>query len=342
MKKHQVSILDIAKELNISKSTVSRAITGHHNVKEKTRTAVLELAAKLDYQRNTLALGLAKQKTSLIGILVPEIMGTFFSSVITGAQGVLNQKGYNVIVCISNENYETEVENVKLLLSQQVDGIIASHTKQTRNFEHFKLIQRRGIALAMFTRVTDQLNVPKVVVDDYQAAFHAVDHLLKKGKRRIAHLAGPDTLINSNLRLQGYLDALKKHKVPVDNDLIISYDLSLEKVRIYMKHFLDLALPPDALFAMNDPTAIAAIQVIKQKGLRIPQDIAVVGFSNDLSSELMHPSLTTVAQPTFEIGSECANLLLEEIALMQKDENHINTKKKTVTLKTKFLIRESS
>lgn len=342
MKKHQVSILDIAKELGISKSTVSRAISGHPSVKEKTRTGILELAAKRDYQRNTLALGLAKQKTSLIGILVPEIMGTFFSSVITAAQEVLHQKGYHVIVCISNENYETEVENVKLLLSQQVDGIIASHTKETRNFEHFKLIQRRGIALTMFTRVTDYLNVPKVMVDDYEAAFHAVEHLLKKGKRRIAHLAGPDTLINSKLRLQGYLDALKKHKVPIDNDLVISYDLSLEKVRIYMKHFLSLASPPDALFAMNDPTAIAAIQVIKQKGLQIPKDIAVVGFSNDLSSELMEPSLTTVAQPTFEIGRESANLLLEEIALVQKDENFMDAKKKLITLKTKFLIRNSS
>lgn len=342
MKKHQISILDIAKELGISKSTVSRALLSHPNVKEGTRNAVLELAAKRDYQRNSLALGLARQKTSLIGILVPDITGSFFSSVITGAQEALNKKGYNVIVCISNENYETEVENVKLMVSQQVDGIIASHTKETRNFDHFKMVERRGIALTMFTRVTDQLNVPKVMVDDYQAAFAAVEHLLKKGRRRIAHLAGPDTLINSKLRLQGYLDALKKYKVPVDNNLIISYDLSLEKVRIYMKHFLELSSPPNALFAMNDPTAVAAMQVIKEKGLRIPKDIAVVGFSNNLSSEQMTPSLTTVAQPTFEIGRESASLLLEEIDLIAQQENHADLKRKTIILKTQFLVRESS
>ena len=180
MKSHQISIIDIAKELGISKSTVSRALSGHSSVKEKTRIAVLELAEKLDYQRNTLALSLANRKTLLIGILVPEIMSSFFPSIIKGAEEIFDAEKYKCIICHSNENYEREVENVKLLLSQQVDGIIASHTKETRNFDHFKLVQRRGIPLVMFNRVTDLLDTPKVVVDDYEAAFNAVEHLIKK------------------------------------------------------------------------------------------------------------------------------------------------------------------
>jgi DNA-binding LacI/PurR family transcriptional regulator len=341
MKSHQISIIDIAKELGISKSTVSRALSGHSSVKEKTRIAVLELAAKLDYQRNTLALSLANKKTLLVGILVPEIMSSFFPSIIKGAEEIFEAEKYKSMICHSNENYEREVENVKLLLSQQVDGIIASHTKETRNFDHFKLIQRRGIPLVMFNRVTDLLDTPKVVVDDYEAAFTAVEHLIKKGRRRIAHLAGPDSLINSKLRLQGYLDALKKHKIPIDNNLIISYDLSLEKVKIYVQHFLTLSPTPDALFCMNDPTAIAAMRVIKQNKLRIPQDIAVVGFSNDLSSELVDPALTTMAQPTFDLGREAARLVLKEINNEGNSEgakpNH-----KTVVLKTQLLVREST
>jgi DNA-binding LacI/PurR family transcriptional regulator len=336
MKTHQISIIDIAKELGISKSTVSRALSGHPSVKEKTRIAVLELAAKLDYQRNTLALSFANRKTLSIGILVPEIMSSFFPSVILGAEEVLYPEQYKCIISHSNENYEREVENVKLLLSQQVDGIIASHTKETRNFDHFKLIQRRGIPLVMFNRVNDALDIPKVVVDDYEAAFNAVEHLIKSGRKRIAHLAGPDTLVNSKQRLQGYLDALQNHKIIVDNDLIISYDLSIEKVKIYVQHFLKLKSPPDALFCMNDPTAIAAMQVIKQNKLRIPGDIAVLGFSNDLSSGIVDPALTTVAQPTFEIGREAARLMLKEL------RNETTGANKTVVVKTHLIIRDSA
>ena len=341
MKSHQISIIDIAKELGISKSTVSRALSGHPSVKEKTRIAVLERAEKLDYQRNALALSLANKKTLLVGILVPEIMSSFFPSVIKGAEEFFEAEKYKCIICHSNENYEREVENVKLLLSQQVDGIIASHSKETRNFDHFKLVQRRGIPLVMFNRVTDLLDTPKVVVDDYEAAFHAVEHLIKRGRKRIAHLAGPDSLINSKLRLQGYLDALKKHKLPIDNNLVISYDLSLEKVKIYVQHFLTLTPRPDALFCMNDPTAIAAMRVIKQNKLRIPQDIAVVGFSNDLSSELVDPALTTMAQPTFDLGREAARLVLKEINNDGNNEE-VKSNHKTVVLKTQLLIREST
>jgi LacI family transcriptional regulator/LacI family repressor for deo operon, udp, cdd, tsx, nupC, and nupG len=340
MKTRQPSIIDIAKELGISKSTVSRALSGHPSVKEKTRIDVLELAERMDYERNTLALSLANKKTLVIGIIVPEILNSFYPSVIRGAEDHLNSEKYKAIICHSNENYEKEVENVKLLLSQQVDGIILSHTKETRNFDHLKLIQRRGVPLVMFNRVTDTIDVPKVVVDDYEAAFNAVEHLIKNGRKRIAHLAGPDSLINSKLRLNGYLDALAKHKIPIDNDLIISYDLSIDKVKIYIKHFLDMARRPDAIFCINDPTAIAAMSVIHDRKLHIPKDIAVVGFSNDQPSALTNPPLTTVSQPTFEIGRETAKLIMQEIRNNEKNEPAAN--KKTVILKAQLIIREST
>ena len=340
MKTRQPSIIDIAKELGISKSTVSRALSGHPSVKEKTRIDVLELAEKMDYERNTLALSLANKKTLVIGIIVPEILNSFYPSVIRGAEDHLNSEKYKAIICHSNENYEKEVENVKLLLSQQVDGIILSHTKETRNFDHLKLIQRRGVPLVMFNRVTDMIDVPKVVVDDYEAAFNAVEHLIKNGRKRIAHLAGPDSLINSKHRLHGYLDALAKNKIPIDNELIISYDLSIDKVKIYIKHFLDMSPRPDAIFCINDPTAIAAMSVIHDRKLHIPKDIAVLGFSNDQPSALTNPPLTTVSQPTFEIGREAAKLIMQEIR--NNENNEPAAEKKTVVLKAQLIVREST
>ncbi|PUZ24677.1 LacI family transcriptional regulator [Chitinophaga costaii] len=341
MKTKYTSIIDIAKQLNISKSTVSRALTGHPNVHAQTRKAVLDLAQQMDYQRNSLALGLTRHHTNTIGVLVPEFMSTYFPSVILGAQEVFQAAGYQVVICHNNESYDMEVANVKLLLSYRVDGIIASHTKETRNFDHFRLVQRHGIPLVFFNRVSEELNVPNVVVDDYSAALEAVEHLIKTGRRRIAHLAGPDSLINSRLRRQGYLDALKKHKIPIDPGLMLSYDLTIEKVRIYMKHFLELPAPPDALFAINDPTAIAAMEVVKEKGWSIPEDIAIVGFSNDFSAQLVFPRLTTVSQPTLDIGRESARLLLQELQSGAKPD-YTNRKAPCVQLKTKLIIRDSS
>jgi LacI family transcriptional regulator/LacI family repressor for deo operon, udp, cdd, tsx, nupC, and nupG len=339
MKPKSASIIDIARQLGISKSTVSRALSDHPNVRPDTRQRVMDLAEKLDYQRNTLALGLSKHNTKVIGIIVPEFFSSFFPSIIIGAQEVFSGKGFQCIICCSNESYENEVANVRLLVSQQVDGIMVSHTKETRNFDHFKMVQRRGIPLVFFNRVAQEMNVPKVVVNDYEAAFKAVEHLIKSGRRRIAHLAGPDTLMASKLRLQGYLDALKKYRIPIDEDLVISYDLSMKKVVIYVKHFLELPNPPDALFAINDPTAIAAIEVMLENKIRIPGQIAVVGFGDDQYSALIRPPLTTVAQPTFDIGRESATRLLQEI---ERPAGSPAVQHQTVTLKTNLIVRESS
>jgi len=337
MKKHQTTIIDLAKALNISKSTVSRALTGHPSVTMHTRQAVLNLAEKMDYQRNMLAISLITSKSNTIGIIVPEITSSYFPQVIVGAQETASAAGYNIIISQSNESYETEVANTKVMLANQVDGIIVSISKETRNFDHFKIFQRKGIPIVFFNRICDEMIVPKVTVDNYEGAFKAVQHLIQTGKTRIAHLSGPKSLSISIGRMNGYLDALKKYNIPVVEDLIISYDLSIEKVKIYVKHLLSLPQPPDAIFAINDPAAIEAIKVIKETGLRIPEDIAVVGFSNDYVSALMEPSLTTISQPVQKIGSTSIELLLDQMKRDVADWKAI-----TKVLKTELIIRDSS
>jgi DNA-binding LacI/PurR family transcriptional regulator len=337
MKKHQTTILDIARELKISKSTVSRALTGHPNVNAKTKEMVMELAEKLDYQRNMLAISLITNKSNTIGIMVPEFTSSYFPKVVVAAQEEAARNGYNVIICQSNESYETEVANAKVMLANQVDGLIVSITKETLNYDHLKVFQRKGIPIVFFNRVCDEMIVPKVIVDDYEGAYKAVEHLIKTGKKRIAHLAGPNSLSISKKRQQGYLDALKNYGIPVDEDLIISYDLSLSKVKIYIKHLLSLPSPPDAIFAINDPTAIEAIQIIKNKGLQIPKDIAIIGFSNDYASALIEPSLSTIAQPVEEIGKTATRMLIDQI-----NREVCDWKAATKVLKTELIIRKST
>lgn len=337
MKVHQTTIYDIAKELNISKSTVSRALTNHPEVKAETRKAVLELAEKMDYQRNMLSINLISRKSNLIGIIVPEFETSFFPQVVIGAQEMASKYGYNIIVSQSNEKFETEVANSKVMLSSQVDGILVSISKETRSYEHLKIFQRKGIPMVLFNRVCDELIVPKVVIDDYDAALGAVEHLIQTGKRRIAHLAGPDSLITSRKRLKGYLDALNKHKIPIDESLIIPYDLTIGKVKIYIRHLMELKYPPDGLFIANDPAAIEAIRTIKKMGIQIPQQIGIVGFSNDYGSNLIEPGLTTVAQPKRLIGSTAMQLLLD---LIDKDVSQ--WKAVTKTLDSELIVRNSS
>ena len=334
MKKHQITIVDIARQLNISKSTVSRVLTGHPRVSEKTREAVLKLASELDYQRNMLAINLMSRQSHTIGIIVPEFVTSFFPMVIMGAQEVASKAGYNVLISQSNESYETEVANAKVMLDNRVDGVLVSLTRETRNYDHLKVFQRKGIPIVFFNRVCDDMQVPKVVVDDYEGAYKAVEHLILTGRKRIAHLGGPTSLHVSKKRLEGYKDALRKYNQPIDQELILDYDLNLDKVKIYIKHLLDL---PDALFTINDPTAFEAMLFMKAKGVRIPEDIAVVGFSNNYGSTLIEPRLTTVAQPTHEIGQVAAQLLLDQINSDASEWKPIYK-----VLKTELLVRGSS
>ena len=330
---HQVTIMDIAHQLGISKSTVSRALRGHSDIHEGTRKMILDLAQQLEYQPNPLANALLKSRTNIVGILVPEFRHYFFPTMIMGAQEVLSKAGYNVMICQSDESYETEMANVKALMSSRVDGLLVSVTAQTNNFDHFRAVLRKEVPMVFFNRVCPELETPQVIVDDYEGAFQAVEHLIKQGYRRIAHLAGPNSLLVSRLRLNGYRDALQKHGLPLDPDLIIHYDLSEEKARIYANYLLSLPQPPDAIFAINDPTAIEIMLVAKSRGVKIPQELGIVGFSNDPVSAIIEPSLTTIEQPVWEMGRQAAKLLLEQ---MEHPHNVIHT------LPTRLIIRNSS
>lgn len=337
MKKHQTTIFDIARLLGISKSTVSRVLTGHPNVHKTTREKVLELAKELEYERNMFSVGLIKKTSHTIGIIVPEFSRSFFPQVIIGAQKRAKEAGYNLIISQSDESYETEVSNAKVMLSHQVDGLLVSITKETNNFDHLKIFERKGIPIVFFNRVCNEMIVPKVVVDDYEGAFSAVMHLIKTGRRRIAHLSGPSSLNVCKRRKDGYQDALKKNQIEINDDLIVHYDLTISKVKIYINYFLNLIPRPDAIFAVNDPTAIEAIKIIKNAGLRIPDDIAIIGFSNDFVSSMIEPSLTTVEQPIQEIGITATQLLLDQMARDVKD-----WKAPTIVLKTRLIVRDST
>ena len=332
---HQVTIIDLANELGISKSTVSRALRGHSDIHEGTRKMVLELAQKLEYEPNPLASGLLKNRTNTIGIIVPEFRHYFFPAFIIGAQSVLSKAGYNVMICQSDECYETEVTNVKALMSSRVDGFLVSVTSQTNNFDHFRTIMRKEVPLIFFNRVCPELETPQVVVDDYHGAFIAVEHLIEQGYKRIAHMAGPSSLQLCKNRKQGYLDALQKHNLPIDNELIIDFDLTEGEARIYANHLLNLPNPPDAIFAINDPTAIEVMILAKNKGIKIPEELGVIGFSNDPVSTIIEPQLTTIEQPIGEMGELSATLLIRAL-----DENIITNERHQ--LLTKLIVRGSS
>lgn len=337
-KRHPATILDIARELHISKSTVSRALHGHSDINDETRKAVLEIARKLEYQPNLLAYGLAKNKSMTIGIIVPEFINTFFPFIIIGAQEVANPAGYHVLICQSNESYATEVANTNVLLSSRVDGLLVSMTGETPNTDHFKKFERAGIPVVYFNRVCKDTHVSKVIVDDYEGAFKGTEHLIQNGCKRIAHISGPPNLQISQNRMQGYLDALIRNNMAVDQSLIVSYDLSQTQAAACARYLLNLSDPPDGLFAVNDPAAIAAMLVAKEYGLKIPNDLAIVGFSNEPSSALIEPGLTTLGQPTADIGRTAIQLLFDQINGTEPDQ----LEPKTKILKTTLIVRGSS
>lgn len=336
-KRHQTTIIDIARELQISKSTVSRALHGHKDIHEDTRRIVLEMAQKMDYQPNLLAYGLAKSKSQTIGIIVPEFINSFFPQVIIGAQQVANPAGYHVIICHSNESLEREIENTNVLMASRVDGILASVTRETNNLDHFRKFQKAGIPIVYFNRVCGDEPVSKVIVDDYEGAFKGVEHLIQNGCKRIAHIAGPRQLQISKDRMRGYKDALIKYGLPVDENLIVHHDLISENARECARKLFELKKKPDGLFTVNDPAAIQAMLVAREKNISVPGDMAIVGFSNEPISAFIEPGLTTLAQPLEEIGREAVQLLLNHM-------NNIDSQPdpETRILKTSLIVRGSS
>lgn len=336
MKSHPITIKDIARELGISPSTVSRALKDHPDISPQTKIQVREMVEKMKYKPNAVALSLRSRKTNIIGVIVPEMVHHFFSSVISGIEEESISAGYNVMMFQSNESYEREVLNIQALLASRVDGVLASLSKTTKTFSHYRELMENEIPLVLFDRVTDDLETDKVVVDDFTGAFEATEYLIKTGCRRIAHFAAPQHLKIGYLRQRGYISALEKNGIAVDDDLIVKCDTHNEALDITYK-VMALKNPPDAIFAVNDLTATGVLKVLKRLQLRVPEDISVVGFTDGLVSTVTDPPMTTVSQHGFEMGKIAARILLQRI------ENGLeNFKPQTEVLKTELVIREST
>lgn len=336
MKSNQTTIVDIARELNISPSTVSRALKEDPRISEPTRRLVRELSRKLNYLPNSVALSLVKNKTNTIGVIIPEIAHHFFSAAISGIEDIAYAAGYHVMICQSNESHEREVVNTQALVSSRVDGLIVSVSSGLAQFGHFEKLHDKGMPLVFFDRICENIPSSCVIVDDYEGAFTAVEHLIESGCQKIAHLAGPPNLLITHNRMHGYLDALRRYGIAVDPDLIVHCDTTLKNGLESSGQLLERTNGRiDGIFAAIDMAAIGAMMAVKQKGLRIPDDIAVLGFANNRYAPLFEPSLSSIEQPAFEMGQVATQLFLDRIA----DGSAPPT---TKVLKTQLIVRNSS
>jgi len=343
MKYNLVTIKDIARELGISPSTVSRALKDHPDISPETKKAVNQLATKLNYQPNIVALNLRQSKTNTIGVIIPEIVHFFFSTIISGIEDVAYRAGYNVILTQSNESQAREMTDIKALFNSRVDGMLISVSRETTDFDHIESILAKGLPIVFFDRVYKNAQLSKVIVDDFTGAKDATLHLIEQGCKRIAHIEGPPNLDISKERLEGYKEALADHGIKFQEELIaVCPSGTIEDGKEAALKLLELKKRPDAIFASNDPSAMGAMQAVKAKGLKIPEDVAVVGFSNWLFSALMEPSLTTVDQPGFEMGQEAAKLLIRQIEKKDKDKEETEILPETKVLKTRLIVRDSS
>lgn len=328
-------IKDIAEELNMSTSTVSRALTQHPDVSKHTRRMVMELAEIWDYQPDPLAVGLRRNKTYVIGVIVPQIGNRFFSKAISGIQEVARANGYRVMITQSEESLEIEGENLATMLNSRVDGLIVALSRETSNTSHFHKVFDSELPIVFFDRVDESHETSRVIIDDYEASYNAVNHLVSQGCKRIALVVGPQNLVNSKKRHDGYRDALADNQLAFDKDLLVVTEFHTSEVQSITEHFLSLNRIPDAIFAINDAFAIEMISYLKANGIAIPKDMAVVGFNNDVVGKFLDPPLTSVDSPAHDLGIESVKLLLSHI---QSDELPATCK----TLKSKLIVRESS
>ena len=334
---HYITIKDIAKKLNISISTVSRAFNDKYDIKQETKEHILATAKEMGYRPNPMAKNLIQKKSFNIGIVVPEFINGFFPEVIIGAQEILLEKGYQALITQSNEFYETELKNVQNLENQMVDGILLSISCETSNTEYYQNLINSGFPIVLFNRTNKNLNASKVLFNDYKWAFFATEHLIMQGYKNIVCLKGAEALSLTHERVRGFKDALKKHKIIVHEEKIIPTGFYIEDGMRVANTMIENNTIPDAIFACNDLTAIGAMKVFKKNGFKIPHDIAFVGFTESKIASLIDPPLTSVLQPAKDIGREAAKLLIAQI------ENTNNSYvPQTIILNGTLNIRESS
>lgn len=335
-KKNVTTLKKIANELDISISTVSRSLNNHPDISEQTKTKVLNIAKKLNYVPNLFAKGFRAHKTNIIGVIVPDISHYFTATLLKGIIREAEIEGFKVIISESRNNETKQTEMLQTMMQFGVDGILLSLTRKTVEVDEIIKI-REQIPLVLFDKVSKKVPCTQVVIDDEDAAFRVVEHLINLGKKRIAIIKEFENSLISELRFNGYLRALKTYKLPVDEKIILSAsDISMHQGKRFTSILLSLKEKPDAIFAITDGTAIGVIKTLRNHGIKIPEEIAVAGFSNSENSIIIEPKLTTIDQPGNKIGKTAVKYLIDEI----NNENEVINK--TVEIKTNLVVREST
>jgi LacI family transcriptional regulator len=338
MMKPKATLKQIAKELNVSVSTVSKALSNSPEISEPTKIKIQEFAKLKNYKPNNVAINLKNRSTKTIGVIIPNILNPFFAKVFSGIEKMANEKGYNVITCISNESLKKEIHTMDMLSNGTIDGFILSVSEETQKeqeFKHFKETISEGVPIVMFDRISDEVNCDKVIVDDFDSSVSAVNHLIKLKCKNIALVSSIDNLSVGKLRAQGYVKALNDNDISINKDLIIRTD-NPDEFDFKMQELLDKH-KIDAVFALDEHTSTMAMKLAIKKGMKIPEDLQVIGFADGVWSRRMTPSLTTISQHGVEIGEEAARLLIEK--LESKEEEYTYT---TTVIKTELRQRDST
>ena len=337
--KAKATLKQIAKELNVSVSTVSKALNDSPEISEQTKTRIKEYAKLKNYKPNVIGLNLKNRKTKTIGVIIPNILNSFFAKVFTGIEKVAEEKGYNVITCISNESLEKEINTLEMLSNGTIDGFILSVSEEAQKlheFNHFKEIINDGTPIVMFDRIVDEVECDKVVVDDFDSALNATQHLIDVGCKNIALFSSVDNLSVGKLRAEGYLKALQNNNIKINQNLIIRTD-SEDDLKDKIENVFDNNTI-DGIFALEENDSVAALRIGLKKGFKIPEDLSIIGFADGiLASRRLSPSLTSVSQHGPEIGEAAAKLLIERLESKGEDQPY-----KTTIIKTELRVREST
>jgi LacI family transcriptional regulator len=337
-KKKDVTIYDLAEELNVSPSTVSRALNDHYSIGKETKKAVKELAKQRGYRPNTIASSLRTNRSFTIGVLVSWIDRSFISSLIAGVEQSAREAGYHVIISQSYDNPELEKENLQALYDSRISALIVSLAMGTRQYEHFDLFTNNGIPVVFVDRIPQLTGIHKVHINNFNAGFEATEHLIGQGCKRIAHFGGARHQSIYEDRRQGYIAALKKNNIDVDESLIIQFEsLSAEEGTRLTEQVLSMDNRPDGIFCANDTAAVSAIQCAKRKGIAVPQELAIIGFNDDPICQIIDPPLSSIHHPAVEMGQ----MAIGQVLGMLGGEIGIHTAS-SVTLDTYVVMRASS
>jgi len=332
-----VTIKDIARALNLSTSTVSRALRDSYEISPETKRLVMEYAERLNYRPNPIALSLKGSSSKALAVIVPQIANNFFSQAINGIEAIAYNRGYHVIIFQTHESYEREMANIQQAVSRRVDGLLLSLSSETSDVAHLKVLQSQGIPLVLFDRVAPELTVTQVVADNFGGAYAATAHLLQTGRRRIAHLTIPPYLSITQERLAGYRAALEQYGVPFDENLVRYGTFGPDEADELVEQLLAQEPRPDAFFTASDRLALGCLTALRKRGIRIPEDMSLIGFTNLPAAEMLNPPLSTVTQPAQEIGQLAAERLIELIEHKLKASPPA-----TVKLPTTLMVRASS